>query len=127
MEINASGTRRKLLTRRLGTVALVGLYCLSLMGVSGLAMTSGSSSALARGRGGGGGGRSGGGGRRGGGAGRGGNRGARGGGRRGSGGRGGRGRRGRGIGIGIYDGYSYGDDDCWWSPRRARWICPYYD
>ena len=31
-----------------------------------------------------------------------------------------------GVRIGIYDGYSY-DDDCWWSPRRARWICPYYD
>lgn len=124
MEMNASGTRRKLLTRWLGTVALVGLYCLSLIGVSGLAMTSGSSSALARGRGGGG---RGGGGRRGGGGGRGGgDRGARGGGRRG-GGRGGRGRRGRGIGFGIYDGYSYGDDNCWWSPRRARWICPYYD
>jgi hypothetical protein len=41
--------------------------------------------------------------------------------------RGGRGRRGRG---GIYFGapFLYGgyDDGCYWSPRRARWVCPYY-
>jgi hypothetical protein len=40
--------------------------------------------------------------------------------------RGGRGRRGRG---GIYFGapFLYGgyDDSCYWSPRRARWVCPY--
>lgn len=53
---------------------------------------------------------------------------ARRGGRRGGRGRGGgrRGRRGRG---GIYFGgpYFYGyDDGCYWSPRRGRWVCPYY-
>lgn len=38
----------------------------------------------------------------------------------------GRGRghfRGRGRGFGIY----LGDyDNCWWSRRYHRWICPYY-
>jgi len=23
----------------------------------------------------------------------------------------------------LYGGY---DDSCYWSPRRARWVCPYY-
>ena len=49
-------------------------------------------------------------------------------GRRGGGrgrGRGRRGRRGGGIHFGapfLYGGY---DDGCYWSPRRARWVCPY--
>ncbi len=41
------------------------------------------------------------------------------------GGRGRRGRRGGGIYLGapfLYGGY---DDGCFWSPRRARWVCPY--
>ena len=46
------------------------------------------------------------------------------------GGRGGRGFRGRGVRGGIWLGapYAYGyDDGCFWSPRRGRWICPYYN
>jgi hypothetical protein len=49
------------------------------------------------------------------------------------GGHGGRGFRGRGVRGGIflgapygYYGYGYGDG-CFWSPRRGRWICPYYN
>jgi hypothetical protein len=85
--------------RSIATTALVLLYGLGVLGVSSL---SGAAPAQAR-RG-----RSGGGGR----------------------GRG-RGFRGRGFRGGIYLGapllYGYGyDDGCYWSPARARWICPYY-
>jgi hypothetical protein len=35
--------------------------------------------------------------------------------------------RGRGRGIWLGAPYYYGyDDGCYWSPARARWVCPYY-
>src|SRR5262245_3771147 len=50
--------------------------------------------------------------------------------RRGGRGGGGRGFRGRGFRGGVFIGAPYGyygyDDGCFWSPRRQRWICPYY-
>lgn len=97
---------RGLLTRSAAAVALVLLYGLSTVGVSGLI---GTSKAEARGRGGRGGGR-------------GGMRGVRG----SRGGRRGFGRRG-GIWLGapaLYGYYGY-DDGCYWSPRRGRYVCPY--
>ncbi|MBX9592463.1 MAG: hypothetical protein K2X43_24515 [Hyphomonadaceae bacterium] len=90
------------LTRSLAAVALVTLYGLSLVGISGFVM--GVPKAEAHGR-----------------------RGRRGGfhGFRGFRGfRGRRGRRGRGIwwGPSFYGAYSpYG---CFWSPYRGRWVCP---
>jgi hypothetical protein len=92
---------RGTLARSLAAMALVGLYTLGILGVSSFA---GVQPAQAR--------RGHGGGRRGGGGGR----------------RGGRGRRGARGGIWLdtpylYDGY---DDDCYWSPARRRWVCPYY-
>jgi hypothetical protein len=105
MKRSASG----LLTRSMAAVALVLLYGLSTVGVSGLI---GTSKAEARGRRGG---------RGGGRGGRGGFRGARGfrGGRRGF------GRRG-GIWLGAPALYGYGyNDSCYWSPRRGRYVCPY--
>jgi hypothetical protein len=103
MKHNAGGgTRTGFLTRTLVASAMVGFYCLSILGVSGLLTVASVSSAQARG-----GGRGGGGGRgRGDGRGRGAFR-----------GRGG----GWGPGIGIY---GYGYNDCYWGPR-GRWICPY--
>ena len=91
---------RGLLARSMAAVALVLLYGLSTVGVSGLI---GASKAEARGRGG-----------------RGGMRGSRG-------GRRGFGRRG-GIWLGapaLYGYYNY-NDGCYWSPRRGRYVCPYY-
>lgn len=87
---------RRVFARGLATVALVALYGLGMIGVSSIASAP---DAQARGRGG------------------------RGGGFRG------RGFRGRGIFLGAplaYYGYSAYDDRCFWSPRRARWICPSY-
>jgi hypothetical protein len=105
---NAGRTGRRLL-RALAAAVLVGLYCLSTVGI---AMTTGVSTAQARG--GRGGGRGGGSVRsfaRSSGVARGVSRGA---------------ARGRGRrfvrGGGVY--YGYGDD-CWWSPRYGRWVCPY--
>ena len=97
MKRSARGT----LVRSIAATALVLLYGLGIVGVSSL---TGATPAQARrgGRGGGGGGR----------------------------GRG-RGIRGRGVRGGIWLGapfvYDYGyDDGCYWSPARARWVCPYY-
>lgn len=98
---------RGLLTRSMAAVALVLLYGLSTVGVSGLL---GTSKAEARGRGGG----------------RGGLRGGLRGGVSGlRGGRRGIGRRG-GLWWGGPGLYSYGyNDSCYWSPRRGRYVCPY--
>lgn len=92
-------TARGYLARSLAAVALVGFYGLSMIGVSSFAAAP---QAEARGRGG-----------------------------RGFRGRGFRGRgRGRGFLLGapaFYGAYSYygAGDRCYWSPRRARWVCPY--
>lgn len=96
---------RGLLTRSMAAVALVLLYGLSTVGVSGLI---GASKAEARGRGG-----------RGGGGIRGGVRGFRGG-RRGFGRRGG-----FWLGAPAFYGYSNYNDGCYWSPRWGRYVCPY--
>jgi len=90
------GTRQGFFTRCVAAVALVAVYLFSLVALSGLAITTGATSAEARGRG-------------------------RGRGFRGRGFRG-RGWRGRGWGpsVGIYG------RNCWWSPRRGRWVCPHY-
>jgi hypothetical protein len=92
---------RGTLARSLAAASLVFLYSLGIVGVSGVTTAAPAEA------------------RRGGRRGRGGGRG-----RRGS--RGRRGGRGGGIYFGapfLYGGY---DDGCYWSPRRARWVCPYY-
>jgi len=94
-------TVRGTLTRSLAAVALVLLYGLSTIGISSFVM--GTPKAEARSRGG-----------------------------RGGGGRGFRGRGsfrgGRGGfwwgGPALYSSYYY-DDNCYWSPRRGRYVCPY--
>ena len=98
MKRNARG----LLTRSAAAVALVLLYGLSTLGVSGFM---GIPKAEARGRGGRGG--------------------VRGGVRGVRGGRRGIGRRG-GLWWGGPAFYTYGyNDGCYWSPRRGRYVCPY--
>jgi hypothetical protein len=106
------GTRRKFLTRCLAVVALLGVYALGTLAVSGLAITTGVTSAQARGGGGG-----------------------RGGGGRG-GGRGfGRGF-GRGMGRGFGRGFGRGRGRGWWGgggwapgchqPWTSAWVyCSY--
>src|SRR6185295_11988046 len=110
--MRAGGASPKRMTRLLATGVLIVFYGF------GLAMAATFSPAQARGRGGG----------------HGFARGFRGGGRgfargfRGRGfarGRGFRRRRGRGSGWGWWGPGFYGSN-CWWSPRRGRWVCPYY-
>lgn len=48
---NGAGTRRMFLTRALAAATMVGVYCLGTIGVSGLVVTSVSTSAAARSRG----------------------------------------------------------------------------
>jgi hypothetical protein len=85
-------TYRNILTRSLAVMALLGIYCFSLIGASALLLGASSTPALARG-GGGGGGRGGGG---------------RGGGFRGGGFRGAGFGAGIGLGLGLYGPYGYG-------------------
>jgi hypothetical protein len=90
--------RRGLLARGLAATVIVGAYFLSVLGIVGLTLSAASTPAQARGRG-----------------------------------------RGRGIGLGIglgllpfaayggyYGGYygPYRGDNCWWSRRYERWVCP---
>jgi hypothetical protein len=110
--VTTGGAGRKFLKRGMVVVGVVGIYCLSTVGI---VTTTGVTSAEARNHGG-----------------RGvsrafvagGNRGfVRGGGRRVV--RGG-GRYYGGYYGGYYPGYySYYDDGCYWSRRYGRWICPY--
>jgi hypothetical protein len=79
------------------SLAAVALIAVYCLSTMGLVVATGVSPAMARGRGGG----------------------------RGRGFVGGRGRGFRGGGFGFY-GYYGPYDACWWSPRRHRWICPYY-
>jgi hypothetical protein len=118
----AQNTPRNILTRCLAAMALMFIYCVSIVGVSALVLGASTTSADARGGGGGGrGGGRGGGGMRGGG-------GFRGGGGRGFGRGGGvvvRGGRGRGWGRGIGYGVGVYGAGCYWNQWGNR-ICPYY-
>jgi hypothetical protein len=92
------------MTRCLAAMALLCIYCVSIVGTSALLLTAGSTTADARGGGG------------------------RGGGGRGGGGRGrGGGYRGGGWGRGRGWGRGYGivAPGCYFSPRWGRVICPY--
>jgi hypothetical protein len=86
-------TYRNILTRSLAVIALLGIYCFSIIGTSALLLGASSTPALARGGGHGGGGRGGGG---------------RGGGFRGGGFRGAGFGAGIGLGLGLYGPYGYG-------------------
>jgi hypothetical protein len=96
-----TGKSRSFLTRTLAAMALVAVYCVSLIGTSAVLLSATSTSAEARGGGRGGGGRG-----RGGGWGRGGGRGW-----------------GRGRGFGVY--VAPPVRGCYWSRRWGRTVCPY--
>jgi hypothetical protein len=112
MQTEKAGRTDRKLMRLLAAAVLVGMYCLSTVGI---VMTTGVTSAQARG-------------------GRGGGRGGGWGGGRGfarssgfarSVGSGFARGRGRGFVRGGGGYYGYYGNDCWWSPRYGRWVCPY--
>jgi hypothetical protein len=98
MAQNAPHKQRNVLARCLAAVALIGIYCASIVGTSALLLGASSTTAQARG--------------------------GRGGGRGGGGFRGGGRGWGRGRGIGFY-GAPIVAPGCYYSRRWGRVICPY--